>query len=112
MISPAASTLLIDSILLSAASNQPIGSEAFTVSKPMPVVQKAQRQAAVPERKLEGNLRAKVQIADLLDAFKACLANDLVWIEDFRDDQVEISSDLYEVLEAFAQIRRQDVGEI
>jgi hypothetical protein len=46
-----------------------------------------------------------------LDAFRACLANDLIWIEDFCDDQVEISRDLYEVLEAFAQVRRQDIGE-
>lgn len=51
-------------------------------------------------------------MSDLLDAFKACLANELVWIEDFSDDEVEISSDLFEVLEAFAEIRRQDVGEI
>lgn len=78
---------------------------------PMPLAQKAQRQAAIAEGTREVSPRAKVQIADLLDAFKACLANDLVWIEDFRDDEVEISSDLYEVLEVFAQIRRQDVGE-
>lgn len=51
-------------------------------------------------------------MSDLLDAFKACLANELVWIEDFSDDEVEISRDLFEVLEAFAEIRRQDVGEI
>jgi hypothetical protein len=50
-------------------------------------------------------------LADLLDAFKACVANELVWIEDFNEDQIEISEDLREVLEVFAQIRSQDVGE-
>jgi hypothetical protein len=46
-----------------------------------------------------------------MDAFKACLANELIWIEDFSDDPVEISRDLSEVLQAFAEIRRHDVGE-
>lgn len=55
--------------------------------------------------------RAKVRLADLLDAFKACMANELVWIEDFSEDEIEISQDLHEVLEVFAQIRQQDVGE-
>jgi len=32
-------------------------------------------------------------------------------IEDFNEDQIEISEDLREVLEVFAQIRSQDVGE-
>jgi hypothetical protein len=50
-------------------------------------------------------------LGELLDAFKACIANELVWIEDFCEDEIEISRDLHEVLEVFAQIRRQDVGE-
>lgn len=111
MISPAASTLLIDSVVLSSVSNHPIGSEAFTVSRPMPLGVTTHAQPVAASSRSVGNQRAKVQIADLLDAFKACLANDLIWIEDFRDDEVEISSDLHEVLEVFAQIRRQDVGE-
>lgn len=50
-------------------------------------------------------------MADLLDAFKACLAYDLVWIEDFKDEDVEISQDLFEVLQAFADLRRQSADE-
>jgi hypothetical protein len=95
MIISAASTYLVDSVLVSSVSSQPIGSEAFTISGAGPNIQRADLQASK---------RA-------LDAFKACLANDLIWIEDFCDDQVVISRDLYEVLEAFAQVRRQDIGE-
>jgi hypothetical protein len=47
----------------------------------------------------------------LLDAFKACLAYDLAWIEDFSDDDVEISQDLFGVLQAFAELRRQSADE-
>jgi hypothetical protein len=50
-------------------------------------------------------------MSDLLDAFKACLAYDLAWIEDFSDDDVEISQDLFGVLQAFAELRRQSVDE-
>ena len=112
MIAPAASTFLVDSILVSSGSISPIGSESFTLSQPTGILSGyslhtrggAQGQGALADR-------AQVRVADLLDAFRACLANDLVWIEDFCDDQVEISRDLYEVLEAFAQVRREDIGE-
>lgn len=111
MISPAVSTFLVDSVLLGAVSSEPIGSEAFTVSRPTPITQRAVGVLARPEFEGVAPERVRVRMSELLDAFKACLANDLIWIEDFSEDEVEISRDLQEVLEAFAEIRRQDVGE-
>jgi hypothetical protein len=117
MNSPAASTLLIDSILTSIPTSEPIGSAAFTVSAPTPMLcnpvapasQNPPPSHLVTKNGL--NERATVRLSDLMDAFKACLANELIWIEDFSDDPVEISRDLSEVLQAFAEIRRHDVGE-
>ena len=109
MISPTASRMLVESILVCGVSSDAIGSEAFTVSRPTTIASVGPARAiAAPV----SGLRASVRMSDLVDAFKACLANELVWIEDFCDDEVEISRDLFEVLEAFAEIRRQDVGEI
>lgn len=111
MNSPAASTFSIDSILFFAPSNDPIGSDSFTISRPTTELGQISGVAARPTTKSVSGDRATVRLADLLDAFKACMANELVWIEDFSEDQIEISQDLHEVLEVFAQIRRQDVGE-
>jgi hypothetical protein len=110
MIAPAASTLLVDSVLDSSITSQPIGSDAFTISQASPVLSRANLQPSPRTCDAVGD-KPKVRLGELLDAFRACLANDLIWIEDFCDDQVEISRDLYEVLEAFAQVRRQDIGE-
>ncbi|MFM8215908.1 MAG: hypothetical protein ACKN82_14880, partial [Pirellula sp.] len=80
-------------------------------SRPTAVLGQFPGVAARPIVKNISGDRAKVRLADLLDAFKACMANELVWIEDFSEDEIEISQDLHEVLEVFAQIRQQDVGE-
>jgi hypothetical protein len=112
MISPSASRMLVESILVCDVSSDAIGSEAFTVSRPTTIASLGSAGSAKAIAAPVSGIRASVRMSDLLDAFKACLANELVWIEDFRDDEVEISRDLFEVLEAFAEIRRQDVGEI
>lgn len=111
MNSPAASTFPIDSILVCAPSNDPIGSDSFTISRPSAGLGQLPVVAARPMTKTISGDRAKVRLGELLDAFKACIANELVWIEDFCEDEIEISQDLHEVLAVFAQIRRQDVGE-
>ncbi|MFN4907207.1 MAG: hypothetical protein ACK6AO_05605 [Planctomycetota bacterium] len=111
MNSPAASTLPIDSILVCVPSNDPVGSDSFTISRPTTVPGKVSGVSLKPNAKSVSSHRSTIRLADLLDAFKACVANELVWIEDFNEDQIEISEDLREVLEVFAQIRSQDVGE-
>ena len=111
MNSPAASTFPIDSILVCAPSNDPIASDSFTISRPTAGLGQVAGLAARPIVKSVSGDRAKVRLADLLDAVRACIANELVWIEDFSEDEIEISQDLHEVLEVFAQIRQQDVGE-
>ncbi|MFM9064113.1 MAG: hypothetical protein ACKOOI_13950 [Pirellula sp.] len=111
MNSPAASKISIDSILVCAPSYYLIASDSFTISRPTAVLGQFPGVAARPIVKNISGDRAKVRLADLLDAFKACMANELVWIEDFSEDEIEISQDLHEVLEVFAQIRQQDVGE-
>ncbi|MCS7022692.1 MAG: hypothetical protein NZU63_12800 [Gemmataceae bacterium] len=43
----------------------------------------------------------RVRLGDLLPLFAAAQRMNYVWLRDFLDDEVVITSDLYEVLQAF-----------
>ncbi len=126
MIPSAPASSLVDSIHASILSVEPAAPVSFTLSRPANALGSTSstrlRLSGVPVTglPLTGGLesdpsslesRARVPMSDLLDAFKACLAYDLAWIEDFSDDDVEISQDLFGVLQAFAELRRQSADE-
>jgi hypothetical protein len=48
----------------------------------------------------------RVRLADLLPLVALAHRNNYVWLQDFLDDEVTITEDLYEVLRAFRCHRR------
>ncbi len=121
MIPSAPASSLVDSIHASILTVEPAAPGSFTLSRPADAPRSVSNtRLAVsgvastggPESEPSSlESRARVPMSDLLDAFKACLAYDLAWIEDFSDDDVEISQDLFGVLQAFAELRRQSADE-
>ncbi len=131
MIPSAPASSLVDSIHASILTVEPAAPGSFTLSRPANALRSASNTrlavsgvpltgAPLKGSPFSGGLesepsslesRARVPMSDLLDAFKACLAYDLAWIEDFSDDDVEISQDLFGVLQAFAELRRQSADE-
>ena len=49
--------------------------------------------------------RIRVQLGDLLPLVALAHRNNYLWLRDFLDDDVEITSDLYDVLQAFQDYR-------
>jgi hypothetical protein len=47
----------------------------------------------------------RVSLADLLPLVALAHRKNYLWLQDFLDDEVRISADLFEVLEAFRQHR-------
>lgn len=45
----------------------------------------------------------RVRLGDLLPLFAVAQRMNYVWLRDFLDDEVAITSDLYEVLQAFRE---------
>jgi hypothetical protein len=43
----------------------------------------------------------RVRLADLLPLIAVAKKNNYLWLQDFLDDEVAVTSDLYEVLRAF-----------
>jgi hypothetical protein len=121
MIPSAPASSLVDSIHASIHTVEPAAPVSFTLSRPANALgSTSSTRLRLSGVSLTGGLesdpsslesRARVPMSDLLDAFKACLAYDLAWIEDFSDDEVEISQDLFGVLQAFAELRRQSADE-
>ena len=136
MIPSAPASSLVDSIHASILTVEPAAPGSFTLSRPANALRSASntrlpltgaplkgaplKGSPFSGSPLSGGLesepsslesRARVPMSALLDAFKACLAYDLAWIEDFSDDDVEISQDLFGVLQAFAELRRQSADE-
>lgn len=48
----------------------------------------------------------RVRVADLLPLIAFAKRNNYLWLQDFLDDEVAITSDLYEVLRAFGSSLR------
>jgi hypothetical protein len=45
--------------------------------------------------------RVRVRLGDLLPLIAVAQRNNYLWLQDFLDDEVAVTSDLYEVLRAF-----------
>ena len=50
--------------------------------------------------------RVRVTLGDILPLLSDAAASDRTWLSDFADDEVTISSDLHDVLEAYRHFRR------
>lgn len=46
-----------------------------------------------------------ISLADLYPLLSQAFRDNYTWLRDFEDDEVMVSSDLYEVIRAFADIR-------
>ena len=49
--------------------------------------------------------RVRLRLADLLPLVALAHRNNYVWLQDFLDDEVMVSHDLYEVMQAFRSSR-------
>ena len=49
----------------------------------------------------------RVSLGDLLPLIAIAKQHNYLWLQDFLDDEVEITSDLYEILRAFGQYHRK-----
>jgi hypothetical protein len=48
----------------------------------------------------------RVRLADLLPLLTLAKKNNYLWLQDFLNDQVTVTSDLYDVLRSFSAVRR------
>lgn len=48
----------------------------------------------------------RVRLADLLPLLAVAKRNNYLWLQDFLDDQVTVTSDLYDVIRSFEACRR------
>lgn len=53
-----------------------------------------------------GHPRITVNVSDVLPLLADAVASQRTWLEDFADDEITISTDLYEVLLAYQYFRR------
>ena len=49
----------------------------------------------------------RVRLADLLPLLAIAKKNNYLWLQDFLDDTISVTPDLYEVLRSFSAYRRQ-----
>lgn len=63
-----------------------------------------------PEEPIEEDYRAepeiRVRLGDLLPLIAFAKKNNYLWLQDFLDDEVSVSSDFYDVLRAFGNCLR------
>ena len=57
------------------------------------------------EQQLAAELDVRVRLGDLLPLVAMAQRMNFIWLKDFLDDEVAISNDLYEVLQAFRSNR-------
>lgn len=53
----------------------------------------------------EGTPSVPVRLADLYPLLAQAYRDDFVWLRDFEDDEILISTDLYQVVRAFSDYR-------
>ena len=63
---------------------------------------------AEPHERPEPTIR--VSLGDLLPLLSMAKKNNNLWLQDFLDDEVSITSDLYEILRAFSYYHRPTAG--
>ena len=49
--------------------------------------------------------QVSVRLGDVTRALRDAIRKDRAWVDDFEDDEVQISTDLYEVISAYMHLR-------
>ncbi|MBM3996920.1 MAG: hypothetical protein FJ303_22635 [Planctomycetes bacterium] len=49
----------------------------------------------------------RIRLADLLPILALAKKNNYLWLQDFLDDEVTVTSDLYDVLRSFSSMHRR-----
>jgi hypothetical protein len=62
-------------------------------------------QAHYPDLHRTSPQTVQVQLSDVLPALQASLAARLAWVQDFKDDPIVITKDLYEVILSFQRFK-------
>ena len=65
---------------------------------------KAIGQTAVLDH-LEQETHIIVKLGEILPALTDALLTQRAWVQDFEDDQIEVSTDLFEVIQAYERMR-------
>ena len=52
------------------------------------------------------NATIRIRLADLLPLLAFAKKNNYLWLQDFLDDEVSVTSDLYDVLRSFSEAKR------
>ena len=60
---------------------------------------------AAEETEIRPDPEVHVRLSDLLPVVAMAQRHNFVWLKDFMDDEVAISHDLYEVMQAFSSSR-------
>jgi len=63
-------------------------------------------QSALKLRSAPAASTVRVSLGEVLPLLTDAVASSRTWLSDFADDEVEISSDLHEVLQAYRHFRR------
>lgn len=71
----------------------------------MPAHLRVYRSPDEPQRSKAGAPTVRVRVGDLLPLIARAKQDNYLWLHDFLDDEVRITPDLYEVLEAFCAYR-------
>jgi hypothetical protein len=64
----------------------------------------AAEKSSEPDHSLQ---RVTVQLSDVFPLLRDAVASERTWLQDFADDEITISSDLYEVLLAYQHYCRR-----
>ena len=48
----------------------------------------------------------RIRLSDLLPLLAVAKKNNYLWLQDFLDDEVTVTSDLYDVLRSFREVRK------
>ena len=59
---------------------------------------------SLPDEAPEPSIR--ISLRDMLPLIALARRHNYLWLEDFLDDEVLVTQDLYEVLRAFGEVRR------
>ena len=54
----------------------------------------------------EATSGVRVQLGDVLPLLADAVASDRTWLKDFADEEITVSPDLYDVLQAYRHFRR------
>ena len=58
-----------------------------------------------PQHNYRSEPRVAMKLSDLFPLLAEAFRGDYLWLDDFADDQVLVTTDLYEIVNAFAQCR-------